>query len=89
MTVEPPCANERGIETVGVVTSSYHNDAFPSFGSIDALEQCGDDPGTVLGIVVAEALPVADRVDFIQKDDGRRVPARLVEGLSHRPQHVA
>lgn len=86
--VETAGSHERGVKLVRVVAGTHHDHAFASLRAVDAFEQRGDDFRAVLGVVVAELLPVANRVDLVDENDRGGVLAGLVECCAHCLQEV-
>ena len=65
--VEAAGTDECGVEPVGMVAGPDDDNAFGAFLTIDAFEQRGHDLGAVLGIVIAEFLPVPNSVGLVWK----------------------
>ena len=84
LTVEPARTQQRGVKNVGAVGRRDDNDAFIGFEAIHLDQQLVE---RLLALVVRIAQPVAtaapDGIDFVDKQDARRVLLRLFEHVAH------
>src|SRR3546814_14943934 len=83
LTVETARTEEGGVEHVGGVGRRDDDDAFVGFEAVHLDEQLVE---RLLALVVAVAEPgaamAADRVDFVDEDDARRVALGLFEHVA-------
>jgi hypothetical protein len=84
LTVEAARTQQRGIEHVGTVGRGDQDDAFVGLEAVHLDQQLVQ---RLLALVVAAAeagaTMTADRVDFVDEDDARRVLLRLLEHVAH------
>ena len=84
LAIEAARAQQRGIEHVRTVGRGDDDDAFVAFEAVHLDQQLVQ---RLLALVVAAAeagaAMAADRVDFVDEDDARRVLLRLLEHVAH------
>ncbi len=84
LAVETAGSQQRRIEHVGPVGGSDQNDAFIGFEAVHLDQQLVE---RLLALVIAAAeagaAMAADRVDFVDEDDARRVLLGLLEHVAH------
>src|SRR3546814_5645394 len=83
LAVEATRAQQRGVEHVGAVGRGDDDDAFIRFEAVHLDEQLVQRLlALVVAVAEAGAAMAADRVDFVDEDDARRVALRLFEHVA-------
>ncbi len=84
LTVEAAGAQQRRIEHVGPVGGSDQDDAFVGLEAVHLDQQLVERLfALVIAAAEAGAAMTADRVDFVDEDDARRVLLGLLEHVAH------